>query len=86
MNKGTSKMKSKNGALQFMSGFLFIIMAISVLLNGFKGVFIGSSRWIVGIGFIIFGLLNIYESKDTYKSIKETHGFWNKVKMFIISY
>ena len=55
-------MKSKNGVLQFMSGVLFCIMSVLVLQNGLRGIFTGTSRWVIGIGFIIIGLLNIYES------------------------
>lgn len=83
-------MKSKNGVLQFMSGFLFMVLAIAVLSNGFKEVFTGSSRWILGVGFIIVGLLNILESEiwksEKHKPIKEAKGFWNKVKIFIVKY
>jgi hypothetical protein len=90
LNKEGVEMKSKNGVLQFMSGFIFMVLAIIVLQNGLKGVFTGSSRWVVGIGFIIIGSLNIYESEfwkpKAHKPIKEAKGFWNKVKVFLLNY
>jgi hypothetical protein len=83
-------MKSKNGALQFMSGFIFVLLSIITFQNGIKETFVGSSRWIVGICFAGIGLLNIYESefwkRKAHKPIKEAKGFWGKVKVFLRDY
>jgi uncharacterized membrane protein YfcA len=48
--------------IMFFNSFITLTLGIASLQSGFQGVFEGSSRWTIGIGCVLGGIIGVYLS------------------------